>query len=178
MTPNYENVVAAAQAAVAAEARHAAAQTALGATESEADVIRRRILDLDGQRGAIVVRRREGEHRDDDGATLALLDADREGLAQIQAERDAAVAAARGPAEAAADALASARYALRRAEALAAERAVMEHAEELQQRLLEALAQLAEIGQQLGRGGRSAWHPSGDLMDALHKLHAQTLHGW
>ncbi len=56
MTPNYENVVAAAQAAVAAEARHAAAQTALGAAESEADVIRRRILDLDGQRGSVRVR--------------------------------------------------------------------------------------------------------------------------
>jgi hypothetical protein len=176
MTPNFEDLVTAAQAAVAAEARHAAAQAALAAAEGEADTIRRRILDLDGQRGAIVGRRREGERPDDDGATLSLLDTDLEGLRTIQAERDAAVA--RTPADAAAQALASAQFQLRRAEALAAEAAMAEHATALQERLLEALAQLDAVGQQIGRAGRSIWFPSQRLNDALVRLSVQNQRGW
>ncbi len=159
MTPRYEDLVIRAQAAVAAEASAAAAQAALAAAEAERDAIAERVVDLQGRRNAIIVRRREGDARDGDGPELALLDADLEGLRAIEAEREGAVAAGRTPAEAAADALASARHALRRAEALAAERAVVEHAEALQQRFLETLAQLAEVGQQLGRASRSVWFP-------------------
>ena len=62
--------------------------------------------------------------------------------------------------------------------ALAAEAAMAEHASALQERLLEALTQLDAIGAQLGRAGRSVWHPAQELVDALHKLHAQTHRGW
>ncbi len=94
MTPAFESTVAAAQAAVAAEAKATAAQAALAAAEGDADTIRRRILDLEGARNAIIIRRREGDHRAGDGAELALLDADADGLRGLLQERDAAVAAA------------------------------------------------------------------------------------
>ncbi len=137
MTPHFESTVTAAQAAVAAEARHDSAQAVLAAAEGDADTIRRRILDLEGARNAIIVRRREGDHRDGDGAELALLDADKQGLQEVLAERDAAVAAARVPADAAAAALTTARFTLRRAEALAAEAALGEHANGLVEKLLQ-----------------------------------------
>jgi hypothetical protein len=101
-----------------------------------------------------------------------------EGLAQIKAERDAAVAAARVPADAAAAALTTARFTLRRAEALAAEAALGEHATSLVERLLETLARLGEVGAQIGRGGRATWHPSEELMNVLRRLDVQRQRGW
>ncbi len=178
MTPHYEDPVIRAQAAVAAEAHAAAAQAALAAAEGDADAIRRRILDLDGQRGAIVIRRTHGEERPTDGPDLAVIAADKEGLEGLLREREAAVAAARAPAEAAASALANARLQLRRSEALSAEAAMAEHADSLQAKLLETLAQLAEIGRQIGRGGRSIWFPSQRLSDALTRLSVQHQRGW
>ncbi len=126
MTPQFESLVDVAQAAVAAEAKATAAQAALAAAEGDADTIRRRILDLEGARNAIIIRRREGDHRDGDGAELALLDADKQGLQEVLAERDAAVAAARVPADAAAAELATARFSLRRADVFADEAFLVE----------------------------------------------------
>ncbi len=177
MTPGYEDLLAGAQALVAAEAKAAAAQAALAAAQAAHDEIVERVMDLRGQRGAIVVRRKEGEHLPDDPQRLALYDADIEGLAQIQAERASAVEAARGPAEAAAAAAADARHVLRRAEALAAERAAVQYLGEIQAKLLAAIDVLADVGQQLGRH-RSAWHPSAALADAVHRLRAETWRGW
>ena len=177
MTPAYEDLVTSAQAAVASESRAAAARAALAAAEAEADVIRDRIRKLDAARAAIVARRAQGDERLTDGPDLAVLVADAEGLRGILAEREVSVAAARAPAEAAETALASARFQLRRAETLAAERALVEHVDSLVERFLGSLGQLAEVGQQLGRG-RSAWHPPQVLVDAVHRLHAQTYRGW
>jgi hypothetical protein len=177
MTPQFESLVDVAQAAVAAEAKATAAQAALAAAEGDADTIRRRILDLEGARNAIIVRRREGDHRDGDGAELALLDADKQGLQEVLAERDAAVAAARVPADAAAAELATARFQLRRAEALAAEAALGEHATSLVEKLLETLARLGEAGAQIGRG-QATWHPPERLMNELRRLDVQRQRGW
>jgi hypothetical protein len=68
-----ETLGAAPAAAVAAEARHAALAAVLaaaeGEAEGEADATRHRILDLEGRRNAIILRRqRDGEERDRPGA--------------------------------------------------------------------------------------------------------------
>jgi hypothetical protein len=89
MTPNFEDVVHATQAAVAVEARAVAAQTALTAADVERDAIAARVMDMQGRRNAVVLRRQEGRFEDDDAATLSLLDADLEGLANILREREA-----------------------------------------------------------------------------------------
>jgi hypothetical protein len=98
-------------------------------------------------------------------------------LQEVLAERDAAVAAARVPADAAAAALAAARFQLRRAEALAAEAVLGEHATGLAERLLETLAQIAEAGAQIGRG-QATWHPSERLMNELRRLDVQRQRCW
>jgi hypothetical protein len=178
MTLNYESIVTAAQAAVAAEARHTAAQAALAAAEAERDTIAERVVDLTGRRAAVVLRRQEGRFEDGDAGALSLLDADLEGLGNILRQREANVAAARVPADAAAAELATARFSLRRAEALAAEAALGEHASGLVEKLLETLARLGEVGAQIGRGGRATWHPPGRLMDELRRIDVQRQRGW
>jgi hypothetical protein len=128
-------------------------------------------MDLEGERASIIARRQQGDRRDDDGPRLALLDADREGLAGILAEKDAAVAAATAAAEAARRTLGTARYTFEREVDLREEAALDERLIEMDGLLLAAVTRANEVARRLGRG-RPAWSPSQALWSALYPLNA------
>lgn len=149
-----------------AEQRLNAAKAALSAAEVERDAVAARIRKLDAVRAEIVARRQRGETRGDDGAVLELAAADREGLAAILAEREAAVAAAQAPAQTAQRALESARFTFVRLEAAMAEDALRERLEHLAGLMAQAIDELREERGKLG-GGKLPWAPSRALMDRL-----------
>lgn len=162
----------AARALAEATARREAASLALAGAEGHLGRVQRRIEVLEGEQAAIVARRACGEHAADDAERLAIIAADLEGLAGIRAEAEAAVTAARARHEAEQAAEAAARHLLERAEDKAAEERLVAHARRLDGLLVETLAQLAEIGQRLGRNGRPAWGPSSELWHALRRVQA------
>ncbi len=148
----------------------AKAAAALAGAAAARDAVADRLADLVGERRAVPPRRREG-----DGPRLALLMADAEDLQAILAEREAAVAGARGPA--AADAVAAAWHVLRRGEKQAAGQALTARCEQLGALLLEGVLQLNATRAALG-GGPSEWTPSVALMDALTRLDLRRDRGW
>ncbi len=153
----------------------AKAAAALAGAAAARDAVADRLADLVGERRAVPPRRREGDQREGDGPRLALLMADAEDLQAILAEREAAVAGARGPA--AADAVAAAWHVLRRGEKQAAGQALTARCEQLGALLLEGVLQLNATRTALG-GGPSEWTPSVALMDALTRLDLRRDRGW
>jgi hypothetical protein len=75
-----------------------------------------RINELNEQRASIVARRQAGDMQESDGATLALIEADSEGLAALAVEADRIVAAALDRVSAARTLQVAAEAGLRRAE--------------------------------------------------------------
>jgi hypothetical protein len=159
-------IAAAAEALATAEQQHAAAAAAVAAAETERDKVAGRIQALDAARAEIVMRRQAGDMRPDDGATLELHAADREGLVPLLAERNASVAAARSAAQHAKGQIDAARIAFTRLEAKRAETALCERAEQLGQLLSNTIDALRGERDRLG-GGQLAWTPSRALMDRL-----------
>jgi len=101
-----------------ARAEAAAEQTtaALRAAQAKLDQIDGRVGALQTERANIIARRTTGNTEPDDAAKVALIDADREGLAGLRRDAGAAVASARQVAEAAANQVAGARQFLQRQE--------------------------------------------------------------
>lgn len=165
-------IEAAAQAVAHALTAAARAGAAFDEASDQHQKIADRIHALDAERAGIVARRAAGDHRPDDGARLALIEADKQGLAGLQSEAMAAVHAARGPAEAAKRAVAGARMMFDREEAERAETALINHAGRLDELLLATVRQITEVGQRTGRA-MPAWGPSAALAKELRKLQAR-----
>jgi len=127
------------------------AREALARAEDHAAQIAGRISALTSQRGAIVARRTAGHYDDGDGPALALIAADLEGLAGLQAEAEAKVAAARVPVTAASNRLASLRDQLARAEAEAVEAVLIAQATQQAEVLLQTVGGLEQAGKGLNR---------------------------
>ena len=172
MTPIYETAINSASAAVAAAAAHAQkGAAALARAQERRSRIEGRIQGLEGKRAAIIARRARGQHEADDAGTLALLDADLVGLKELVAEADAAVAAARAPAESAQQAASAARLMLDRTQAEATEAALVAHAVTLDGLLLETIKQIADASARIGRP-QMTWKPSDALAGALRRIMA------
>ncbi len=166
-------LLAAAHAVAAAECRRETAAAALAGAEARAAHVRGRTAALEREREAIIARRQRGQQAPDDGPRLALIAADLDGLAALQRDADAAVEAARRPAEDAARILATARHVLRQAEDDAARAALLDYAGRLDGLLLEAIAQLDALRERQPHRGIPAWGPSPPLWEALRRLRFQ-----
>ena len=129
----------AAQAVVTADERAARAAEPLNAARIALDKVRARIESLHTARQAIIARRQGGDEHADDGARLALISADAEGLAELHTEAEAAVAEAEPAAVAAQEAASRAHAMLVRAELVAADDAITSHILKLDALLVEAI---------------------------------------
>ncbi len=166
-------LVVAAHALAAAERRRKEAAAALTEVEARAERIRGRTAALECERAAIIARRQRGQQEPDDGPRLALIAADLDGLAALQRDADAAVEAARRPAEDAARILATAHHVLRQEEDAAARAGLVAYAGRLDGLLLEAIAQLDALRERQPHRGIPAWGPSPPLWEALRRLRFQ-----
>jgi chromosome segregation ATPase len=150
-------IAAAAQSLAAAETQSADARDALEKAAGLRDQVRKRRSALDAERAAIVDRRKSGKPSDADGAKLAEIGADLEGIAEILAEREAAVASAQSAADAAQHAVAVSREHLDHARDAEMLNRLVKHCGELAGLLEKAMAEIAPLERKLG--GRPRWFP-------------------
>ncbi|MBU8545787.1 MULTISPECIES: hypothetical protein [Roseomonadaceae] len=162
-------ITAAAQRVATTEAVASAAAARRVETAQAADRLRHRLSALTVERAAIVTRRAGGERLPDDGATLALIEADRDGLRDMLAEAEAASTEAKQRAEAADATASAARDQLALAENEEMLRRLVAHATEMDRVLLETMKQLRDLGAKLGIS-RPMWAPSMDLGVELRRL--------
>ena len=153
-----------AEATVQAE-RAAATLTATTAAQAQT---RNRIATCEAARQEIV-RRRRSVASDDDGARLALLSADEATLREILGEHDAAVAAAKGVADQAQQAVARAEQMLAVERDREIIRRLVEYCGNLDEAMRSALTELTAATKRVG--GRSPWAPSPVLVNELQRLH-------
>jgi hypothetical protein len=153
-----DTVIAAAARAVAeAEAGVARTAAALRQAEAHRQHVADRLADIEAGRATVVSRRAAGDQRHDDGALVALAQADIEGLNALLTNADAAVAAVRGPHEDAERAVAAARFSLDREKDGAVEGALIAHARQLDDAMLRTIGELETAAARLGRTGRPVW---------------------
>ncbi len=169
-TTNTDAIAAAAERLAEAEVAAEGAAAAHREAAAHDDQLRAKIAGLEDARRAIGARRAAGDTRAEDGAELALIAADHEALIAIRAEHEGALADARAAAEEAVHALDAARFALKREEDMAEERALTEHLDRLDALLRETVVRANEVARRLGRG-RPTWTPSRETMDLLLPLH-------
>jgi len=169
---NMVDVEAAGRHVAEASAAVEESRAPLAAAEAHRDRIAGRLGVLDAQRAAIVSRRAGGDEEPDDAARLALIAADREGLASLLVAAEAALVEPRAAAERARTALAEARRAFDAAEDEAVQQALARHADRLGALLLQTVGELDQIRQRRGRG-MPAWAPTAELYNVLRKLAIQ-----
>ncbi len=169
-TTNTDAIAAAAERLAEAEIAAKDATAAHRKATTRRDQIQAKITGLEDARRAVGARRAAGDRRAEDGAELALIAADHEALDAIRAEHEGAVASTRAAAEEAVHALDAARFALKREEDMAEERALTEHLDRLDALLRETVVRANEVARRLGRG-RPTWTPSRETMDLLLPLH-------
>jgi chromosome segregation ATPase len=149
------------------------ASTALGAAEEQRDKIARRLAALASERDAIVSRRGAGRHDQNDGASLALIQADTEGLHPLLQEAVAHVAAAQAAYSAVAGNASRFRAQIAQVEAEAVRDALVRHAEDVSLKLLDTVNALGEACRRSGYTGRPIWGAPPALYQALRSLAAQ-----
>lgn len=165
--------ITAAAGQVAASATRAAAADARLHQAVEAETSARGLIDaLAARRVAIVGRRQSGQHDPEDGATLALIAADGEGLAALLAEAKVVTDGARAHEAEGRRALALAREALAQAEAEIEIGAVVAHLGALDSAVVASLGRLNELQAALHRSGLP-FIPSVEMAQGLRRLLAQ-----
>lgn len=168
-TAAFPEIAAASRAVAEAEEALAEAAARLQAAQSEVQTAAGRLADLRAQHAATVARRAAGDCRPGDGAELALIAADQEGLSQIAAAVAARVAEARAPHEAARRQHQEARAGLDR---LCAERdrdALLAHAQVLDARRTETVLELDRAAAALG-ALRSPWRPAQEFAEGVRRV--------
>jgi hypothetical protein len=159
--------------AVASAQQHLENASAKLATAGvEYEQVEQRVVALNVKRDDIVSRRLGGDQRPGDAAELALVDADRQALAPILAEVQAAMDAARGPVQQARHAVEVSKQNLKLVEDRRAMAALLEHATQLGDLLSTTIKRLDDLHSRVG-GGRLPWAPPRDLYQALHRRAAQ-----
>ena len=149
-----------------------AARRVVEAAEEYQSVIAGRIADLSERRANIVARRGAGEKGPEDGASLALIQADLEGLGPILQEAAAKVQEAQRVHGEHAARASSLRVQIAHVEALAARDALIRHADDLSAKLLATVDALASACAETGYQGRPIWGAPPALFTALRKLAA------
>jgi chromosome segregation ATPase len=149
------------------------AGAALDHAEGHQSAVSARVSALAGEREAIIARRREGRNDAADGASLALIQADVEGLQPILREASERVQAQDARRAALSARAAQLRAQIANVEAQAAREALVRHAASLDQKLLETINALVSVNRQVGHTGRPVWGPSPALYQALRGLAAQ-----
>jgi hypothetical protein len=139
----------------------------LAAAHHHADGIRGRHNALGAERDAIAAARRAGG--DVDGARLAVIQLDLEGLDSLLADASAAVAARQNEADTARAAVAAARQQLDLVKDTELIAKLKPHADKLGELLLATLTEIEAAGKRLQRS-RPEWYPTGRLADTLHRL--------
>lgn len=167
--PRAAAIEAAAEHLAQARAEEVRAAEAVAAATRACDNIRQRIAALEAERASITARRAAGEHDAEDGARLALIAADIEGLRALLADAENQLAEVRQPAEQAHKAAAAASAMLADTEKAAAIELLIAHANHLDALLLETVQQLGEL---TGNSGRPAWGASQPLFTMLRRLAA------
>jgi hypothetical protein len=156
----------------AAIAEHERANEALIAAQNGLETVEAQIAEKQAERAGIVQHRVRGDRHDNDGAMLALIEADLEGLGQILADATAAVNTVRGPAQEAQRRVGFARQQPARAEGQAKLEAFLEHAKRLDALLLETIGEISEASRVLDVR-MPPWGASKALFEALNKLRIQ-----
>jgi len=148
-----------------------AAATLAEANDNRAQVASR-IAALEAERGAIIAERGAGKVCPDHGTRLALIAADLEGLAELLAEADATVSAARAASQSASGHVATAQRALDREADTETLSRLVAHAEKVDGILLGTIQEINAACGRLGRpAGREPWVPSVQLAEALQRRH-------
>jgi len=164
-------VVNAAHALAVARAHGERAAEDFAATVERRDLVQERIDALTRGRQRIIVRRQAGDHHPDDGATLALIAADLEGLAPMLVDAEAIASGANDRCATAQAAVRIAEQTLEGIEAFEAETSLIAHAIRLDQLLLETVRRFNAVRQRIG-SGTPKWGPSPALALELRKLQA------
>jgi len=164
-------VVNAAHALAVASTHVEKASENFAATVERRDLVQERIDALTRGRQQIIGRRQAGDQHPDDGASLALIAADLEGLAPMLLDAEAITSDAKERCTAAQAAVRIAEQTLEGIEAFEAETALIAHASRLDQLLLETVRRFNAVRQRIG-SGTPKWGPSPALALELRKLQA------
>jgi hypothetical protein len=158
-------------AIVVAEARaHAQrANTTLAEAEAGRTRISNRIDDLATERGALVAAERSGSSGPGAALRLAVIDEDIRDLNAMIATAEAELAKPRSEAAQGEQRVTAAEWQLGNARDIELEGRLLEYTGRLEQLTLEALRELSDVGQRLGRS-RPVWAPSQELCDQLQRL--------
>jgi uncharacterized caspase-like protein len=151
-------------------AEASAAQQVVDAAEEHRGKIASRIAELSASREAIIGRRRTGAHDVDDGASLALIQADLEGLHSLLPDAAGRVEEASKAYRAASAACATHRAEIARLEAQAAMEATIKYADELATRLLSAIRTIRQGEIAAGLQGRPQWGAPPELYNELRTI--------
>lgn len=149
-----------------------AAADSLGAAEAHRDNIAGRISELAIKRDDVIARRRSGQQDPADGASLALIQADTEGLQAMLPDATGRVTAAKNAHNFAASQVARFREEIGRAEALAARDELAPYAAELADKLFATMRAIETATKRAGVGGRPPWGPTREFRRALDMLAA------
>ena len=162
-------IAAAVEASLRArEAANRAAQV-LADVQAAAAHLRGRSAALQAERTGIIQARKRGADEPDHGARLALIGADLDGLAEMQAEADAKVARAAAEAQEARHAAAVAEQAIQRATDAELLARLTAHATKLDGLLLETVRAINATQTSLSRHG-VVWAPSLEMAYEIRKL--------
>lgn len=165
-------IAGAAHSVATAQQQLETASAKLASASDEYERVEQRIVALNVSRDGIISRRVGGDQRSGDAAELALVDADRQALAPILAEAQAAMNAARGPVQQAKRAVDLAKQNLQIVEDRQAMAKLLDHATQLGDLLFETIKRIDDLHPRVG-GGRLPWAPSRELYQALYRRAAQ-----
>jgi hypothetical protein len=159
-----------AAAGAVAEARLNADQAAAASVKASAhrDHIRGRIAAFEDDRSKIAAERKGGVDDPAHGARLAVIAVDLDGLGQILAEANQAVAKAGAEVAAANSTVTTAEAALAAASDAELLRRLADHADTLDALLFDTVSDIAAVSQRLGR--RPPWSPRAILVSELRRL--------
>jgi hypothetical protein len=159
-----------AAASALAEARRKAEAAGVGLAEAEAarDQVQRRVAALEAERGEILAERMADIDDAAHGPRLALIGADLENLAEMQAAAVRRVVAARAVADGVNCTIAAADWALGRATDAELLRRLVDHAGKLERLLAGTVTEIKNLSQKLGM--REPWAPRSDMVQTLRRL--------
>lgn len=149
-----------------------AADASLGAAEAHRDKIAGRIAELAAKRNDVIARRRAGQEDPADGASLALIQADTEGLQAMLPDAAGRVTAAQNAHSLAASQVMRFQEEIGRAEALAARDQLALYAAELGDKLFATVRAIETATKRAGVGGRPPWGPTREFQQTLRMLAA------
>jgi uncharacterized protein YukE len=147
-----------------------AASAVVTVAEAHRETIATRVAALAGDREAILGRRGCGQRSDEDGAALALIQADTESLQPILQEASERVRAAEARCAGLSASASHIRMQIARIEAQAVREALIEHASILAGKLFETINAITAANHELGHTGRPLWGAPPELYLALRRL--------